>query len=181
MKAVGPDYYDDVFKQNAASPTKLAQNVFRCGIVARHLVGSVLDLGCGLGLVADMVGGEYVGVDFSPYAVGWARANAQNPQAHFMIRDLRAMPDIGRFDTVLLGEILEHVDDPAGLARAALERAGKRVVVTVPVEMGGPAHVKPNWSRKDLEALFGPLASFEIVSNENPRMAETIIAVVEMT
>jgi len=184
MKAPGPELYDRDFARNVSLPAKLRQNIFRCQVTSRYVVGSVLDLGCGLGLLADMIDGEYLGVDFSPFAIEWARANTKNHKALFLLGDLRDLPPFPcarkTYDTVVMAETLEHLDDPASVVAAAFIYALKRIVVTVPVEMGGPDHVKPAWNRKDLEGLLGGLSVCEVLTNADPRMAPTWFAVREL-
>lgn len=179
MKAQGPDYYDGRFRRSITLPQKLAQKRYRNRIVAGYVTGSVLDLGCGLGLLADLVGEqEYLGVDFSPVALQWAREYTANPNARFWQYDICALPeDMGTFDTVVLCEVLEHVEDPQAVADIALRLARQRVVVVVPVNMPGGAHLWPTWDQEKLETLLGELALCRTVSNEKPKMTEGLVAV----
>lgn len=154
----GAGYYDNLYRHHVERPDVLHRIEARMKPAAEHVVGSVLDLGCGLGQMANMVSGAYVGIDFSPFAIEWARERNRNPSAFFFTGDIRELPDAWQADTVLLLEVLEHLEDREAVARTALWMARRRVVVTVPVDMPDPAHVKPRWSRGDLEALFGELS-----------------------
>jgi len=139
----------------------------RYAAVAPHIVGSVLDLGCGLGLIADLIDGrDYVGVDFSDYAVRYCKRTVTNPNARFEQADLRTWHPSRQFDTVLLLEVLEHVDKPTEVAELALRHAKIRVIVSVPREMPGDAHVWPEWTRADLEQMLGELASCELFGGD---------------
>lgn len=160
MGAKPAEYYDSVYERQIVGEigTRIEK---RLPAALEHVIGSVLDLGCGLGQVADRVGGaEYLGVDFSPVAIEYARAHVKNPTAAFVLADLREWSACAGsvYDTVLLLEVLEHVDDPQGLADIAVQLARKRVIVTVPTSFQDAAHVKLEWTRGDLADLFGELA-----------------------
>ena len=76
----------------------------------------VLDVGCGTGLLRarlDGTGvGDYVGVDLSPTAVE-AAERRRLPRSRFVVGDAAAL-DLGRFDVVVLNEMLYYVDDVDG-------------------------------------------------------------------
>lgn len=81
---------------------------------------TVLDVGCGTGLLRERLEGvdfaEYVGVDLSVAAVAEARSRA-HPRSHFFVGDVATL-DLGRFDVVVLNEVLYYVPDAAAfLAR----------------------------------------------------------------
>ena len=71
------------------------------------------------------------------------------------------------FDTVLIVEVLEHLDDFEPVVQIAKACARKRIVVTVPRDMPGKAHVKAQWYPADLRALFGPTMTCELFGGEN--------------
>ena len=127
-------------------------------MAARFITGhSVLDLACGGGQLANLIDDKrYLGVDTSPSQLRRARHYCKNPNATFIEADITQLPDdIKRFDCVVLGETLEHFDDPGVIARIALGHARMRVIVTVPVNMGGGDHVWQDFSKEDLETFFG--------------------------
>lgn len=86
----------------------------------------VLDLGCGHGLGAAVLGAvprEYVGIEIDAAALAWARAQVapRVPRTRFLSpaeaeRDLTP----ASFDLVLCFEVLEHVAQPEALIQAAL-------------------------------------------------------------
>ena len=90
---------------------------------------TVLDVGCSQGIASILVarsGRQVVGLDIEEPAISFARAElAKEPPAvqervRFVLGDLHDFdPGEERFDTILLGEILEHQTDP----RALFERA----------------------------------------------------------
>jgi 2-polyprenyl-6-hydroxyphenyl methylase/3-demethylubiquinone-9 3-methyltransferase len=93
----------------------------------------VLDVGCGTGLLRarlDGAGiGDYVGVDLSPTAVDSAERR-RFPRSRFVVGDVTTVDD-GRFDVVVLNEMLYYVEDVSGfLTRlgALLEPSGLLLV-----------------------------------------------------
>lgn len=89
--------------------------------VASHCGGSVLDIGCGRQLLRDYLPAhaDYVGIDLDePDAI---RASAL------------ALPFVDTaFDTVVLCEVLEHLEAPGMALREAARVGRRRIVVTVP-------------------------------------------------
>jgi glycosyltransferase involved in cell wall biosynthesis/SAM-dependent methyltransferase len=103
----------------------------------------VLDIGCSQGIICILLareGREVTGIDRDPKAIAEARdyLAAEPPEVRDRIRfiegDAADMPVEEPFDTVILGEILEHLEDPAWLIDAAARQtaAEGRLVVTVP-------------------------------------------------
>lgn len=102
----------------------------------------VLDIGSGQGdlaaaIVAEWADADVLGIELSD--AGVAIASSKVPQASFVQRDLsvdQPPPDgwRGWATHVTCSEVLEHVDDPVGFLRNALQwtAPGSRFVVTVP-------------------------------------------------
>jgi len=138
----------------------------RYRVTARLCRGRVLDLGCGRGYLAGMLherGLEVVGVDLNAGKITAARR--LHPGIRFLRSDIREvdLPDES-FDTVVLGEVLEHVGEEVGAAilnRAArLLQPGGRLVVSVPNREFIPHanHVRTfdRWALKRLLQPIGP-------------------------
>lgn len=93
--------------------------------------GKVLEIGCSTGYVLDYVGGG-VGVDIDDLRLEYARSRYHRSQ--FLKADGSALPFSDKeFDTVLIPDILEHVDYE--YARSIVKeatRVGKRLIITVP-------------------------------------------------
>lgn len=108
--------------------------------------GRVLDVGCSQGLVAWLLGHQGIrvtGIDLDAEAIAWARDNLKNaaPEAQaniaFQCGDFLEYAPDQPFDTILVGEYLEHLPDDLldrHLAHmAGLLAEGGRVVITVPL------------------------------------------------
>ncbi|MGA2924765.1 MAG: class I SAM-dependent methyltransferase [Solirubrobacteraceae bacterium] len=102
--------------------------------------GSVLDVGCGEGVLTDrwatqLHGGRVVGVDLedAKLRAEWARRDRDNLE--FRAGRAEELPfAAGEFDLVTAIETLEHVADPA-LALAGMARVARRhLLVSVPRE-----------------------------------------------
>ena len=105
----------------------------------------VLDIGCSegiVGLILAREGFSYTGVDLEDGALAYARQEAAKEsdlvrsRLRYEIADATALPfDDNSFDTVLIGEVLEHLTHPKRVlleARRVLA-AGGRIAVTVPL------------------------------------------------
>ena len=110
--------------------------------------------------MADYVDDDYLGVDFSQTAINYAREHTSNPRAMFVCGDALMVTVFDKlaFDTVLLLEVLEHVNLFAPFVTLAQQMARRRIVITVPRDMPGRAHVHPRWEQRDIERLFGKLS-----------------------
>jgi len=106
--------------------------------------GRVLDIGCSQGLLPILLarsGVDVVGVDVEEPSLAFARARLAEEPAEVQRRVALLCADAitwsppERFDTVVLGEILEHVVAPDQLLAAAarLLADGGRLILTVPL------------------------------------------------
>lgn len=82
--------------------------------IRRYAPASVLDLGCGQGLLYEALGGpafagRYVGVDWSAAALPPAPRTGRHG---FVCADLTHLPLRASFDLVVLGEVLYYLPDP---------------------------------------------------------------------
>jgi SAM-dependent methyltransferase len=157
-------------------PERIVPDETEPGIVAIHLKRYefarplcdgkvVLDAGCGVGYgtahlsaVAQLV----VGIDRSADAIEYARAHYARENVRFDVGDVLALPyDDGSFDVVCSFETIEHLREPAGLAREAARvlRADGTFVCSTPraaetvVHPDNPFH-ELELSAADFEALL---------------------------
>lgn len=104
----------------------------------------VLDIGCSQGITAILLAREglaVTAVDIDPRVIADARAHLAAEPAEVRARveiveaDIATLPVAGGgYDSVILGEVLEHLEDPAAMLTLAAAHAapGGRLVVTVP-------------------------------------------------
>jgi SAM-dependent methyltransferase len=97
---------------------------------ARPSPPSVLDIGCGIGLLAQRLGegdvASYVGIDPSEVAIDEARRSLERPGMTFLV-GAEPSERLGSFDVVVCNEVLYYVDDVEALmeqVRACLRPGG---------------------------------------------------------
>jgi SAM-dependent methyltransferase len=102
--------------------------------LSRRLVGKVLDIGCGIGDMLLFRPGT-VGVDVNSRTVELCRARGAT--AITMVADKLPFDD-AQFDSALMDNVLEHIEDPAAILADAKRviRAGGRLLVGVPGSKG---------------------------------------------
>lgn len=152
----------------------------RLEAIGRHVQAgeAVLDVGCNSGYIVDFVPSSChcFGVDVAPALVKVARTRLVG--AHVARAEQLPYVD-GSMDVVILGEILEHVYDPAVVLREACRVARRAVIGSTPHEAGwwGTASVEAHafhvrcYDRSSLtEALrpFGDVA-IEVVQSDKGR------------
>jgi SAM-dependent methyltransferase len=101
---------------------------------------SVLDAGCGDGILAEMIAAAHPGwrvlaVDRSEKALEWARQRlSRGARVEFLQRDLTEQLDVGPVDAVVAVESLVEIDDDAAAIRqlASVLRPGGLFVAHVP-------------------------------------------------
>lgn len=114
----------------AAEPVQLK----RLECIARRCVGTVLDVGSSDGYGSSLVRG--LGHTVTVLDIAFRRM--ERASLHYglpgLVADASALPFPDRsFDTVVLGEILEHMDNPGSAFAEASRVARERVIVSVPL------------------------------------------------
>lgn len=99
----------------------------------------VLDIGCGYGAVARSIatrvpGSRVVGIDLDKKRLGQAK-NAKNPgNLEFIEADARKDIPEGTWDTVILSNILEHIEDRTGFLADVISQARpNQILIRVPL------------------------------------------------
>ncbi len=103
----------------------------RLAAVSQHLHGRVLDYGCGVGYLANLVPPDlYVGVDIDLDSIKIARVH--HPQHCFHVVEENA--DHGVFDTLVAAAVIEHLPAPEDVLKswAGMLAPGGRIVLTTP-------------------------------------------------
>jgi len=108
----------------------------RLNKIREHILGNrILDFGCGYGkLASSFADMEYVGVDTDKMIIDAARdRNADNNARFYCIEDFRRTED-GKFDSIVLAAVIEHLDDPATtlMELKGYLREGGRIILTTP-------------------------------------------------
>jgi SAM-dependent methyltransferase len=136
--------YDAAYLERQVSRSRL-RHLIRRFYLRRHrrlCVGPTLDFGCGAGDLLALLPPGSAGFDINPHAVAHARARGLEILPLGTAEESPDLPGIaaGRFQTLICAHVLEHLDDPAAMARrllAAAEAGGiRRVVLIVPGRRG---------------------------------------------
>lgn len=134
------DFYDNRWLES--SPSRLTGiKLERASTIVleisklKHQDPKILDLGCGTGAFANFISscGSVTGVELSPEAV--KRASQLYPHISFHSGDaFEVMVNQAAFDIVILQEVIEHVDDQAGLIEKCADalRPGGHLILTTP-------------------------------------------------
>ena len=109
-----------------------------------YIEGRVLDVGCGGGVLYDLLGPrpDYLGIDVAAGAV--ETACRLHPGGRFLRMDVEAEPPPCEppFDTICMLAVIEHLHNPAGLIERYMPalKEGGRLVVTSPSPSGDRLH-----------------------------------------
>jgi SAM-dependent methyltransferase len=98
----------------------------------------VLDIGCGYGAVAHSIasrtGATVVGLDMDPSNVTKARRLFQHPTLTFEVGEAPSTLPAGRFDVVVMSNVLEHIEHRVAFLRDVQARAvPARWLIRVPM------------------------------------------------
>lgn len=140
------DFYLEVKPQSVVSPRLM-------GFAKKHAGQRILDLGCGTGGYAqalNQAGYRCTGIDVNDAYL--AVAASLGVEVYPYTSPLPFAD--GAFETTLLFEVLEHVDDPAALLAEAKRVSRKNVLVTVPAcdhtgELMGAGVIYEHFLEKD--------------------------------
>jgi len=143
----------------------------------------VIELGCGMSYFPEMAnkkGAQSYGVDFSQKAI--QRLQLEFPGVKYMKCDATKTPfPNGKFETVVSGEVIEHLEEPQDLVdemARICKKGGKMIISTPHLEFDDPEHV---WEFEEIDlkmmmGKFGPTKIETLKSTKFPGR-EYIIAV----
>lgn len=144
-----PEWYDEMFsatpKYHSAyqdSPYYFLWSVI-VDRIRRDGLRRVLEIGCGTGQLAaylfDQGIDSYVGLDFSPKAIEYARRNA--PRGRFVVDDARASEIYAEaeYDVLVCTEVLEHIAEDLEVVERFRPRT--RCIFSVP-SYNSASHVR---------------------------------------
>ena len=131
---------------------------------------SVLDAGCGTGVLLQQIWEQYphvqlTGSEYSPEGLEFAKKRL--PSAEFHVLDLSTETSAGKFDLITCIDVLEHIPDDRAALKNLLAMTAGHMILSVPlgplfkaeVERMGHVH---GYSRQELETKIRE-AGFEIV------------------
>jgi len=139
----------------------------------------VLDIGCSQGIVSLILGREgfhCTGIDLEERSLAVAKEALLKEDAlvrrrvKFQASNAFSLPfEIDSFDTVILGEVLEHLTRPGKVLGEALRvlRDGGRLVVTVPYGLNAFHDHKHTYYPLSLLDLLQPLLRTELIDTLN--------------
>lgn len=114
-------------------PKEITLNPEKSSLLKRFAKGKCLDVGFGSGIYTNLLyelGHKTTGVDAQRYFV--KKASKKYPKLNFVQAFANNLPfEDGQFDTVVVFDLLEHLDDKKTIDE--LFRVGKRVIFSVPL------------------------------------------------
>ena len=139
----------------------------------------VLDVGCGEGILEVLLarrGIEVTGVDVDSDALNYARSLVAGEPDEVRGRVdlvhgdiLRSRPVAGLFDTLVMGDLLEQVDDPGALLDRGIEYLGPggRVIATTPLGVYAGGGRGRTLCLTDMIELLRPRLALELLTVED--------------
>lgn len=170
-----PEAYDEIFEVRSAKESNW-QDIRRWKTLVKYYKkGLLIDLGCLDSKICEMIPEiNYFGIDVARSAI--QEMKIRYPMASFAVGDLHNTGISEGFASyVVLGEVLEHLDDPMKAIEEAFRilKPGGVLAISVPLEeakepgaVDGHRHIW-SFSKKDIEDLAKPYASkFKILRSK---------------
>ncbi len=172
-KQFGQDYYDRLYEQDARNFDRALTSPYYplyrkvVELLRREGLRSVLEVGCGSGVLAEMLIAEglaYDGFDFSPVAVDKART--RNPEGRFFVGDATDPASYRlSYDGVVCCEVLEHIE--GDLTAIEHWKAGSICVCSIP-NFDYESHVRYFRSPEQIRQRYGGLLDISQIDRESP-------------
>jgi trans-aconitate methyltransferase len=151
-------------------PTARHTRRFIFRLMGRITFKSVLDAGCGTGVLLQQILNKYpnaqlTGSEYSPQGLEFAKKRL--PQGEFHVLDLSKETLDRKFDLITCIDVLEHIHDDRAALKNLLAMTGGHMILSVPIgplfkaEVDRMGHVH-GYSRPELEKKIRE-AGFEIV------------------
>ncbi|VVB99903.1 Putative arsenite methyltransferase [uncultured archaeon] len=166
---IDEEYYRQSMPHGSDGETN-AKNKPRYEAIKGHITGRVIEVGCADGYFSRMFAKEghtTFGVDLSHHFIRLAKAKAAGEGLHnvkFKVANAEHIPAKGEsFDTAFLGEILEHVENPARVVQEATRvvKPGGTFIITLPTHlMSEPSHIR-TVKPKALEKMLREVADIK--------------------
>ena len=125
----------------------------RIEAVKKHISGKVLDYGCGVGKLCDLIDKEnYIGVDIDEDSINEARKNYPEYK-FFKLDEFESILEEYKFNTIVSMAVIEHVKEPSEFLiklKELLDEEGE-IVLTTP-------HPSADWIH-DLGSKIGLFSS----------------------
>lgn len=141
VTCIEPDYFDALYAadtdpwQFATSPYEAEKYAATIGALPRRHFADALEVGCSIGVLTRELArfcDRLLAIDVADAAL--AQARAANPGVHFERRRVPQEWPVGRFDLIVLSEVLYYLDAPAiedcaSLAAGSLRPGGSALLV----------------------------------------------------
>ena len=169
-------YWDEVYRQEWESGSVLGGNYHRdYGPIHDAVVGlipngsEVLDIACGAGVLCRKIklslpDARVLGVDFAEFTIQQNRARDVSLGVEYRCVDIRdSLGSVeGKFDVVIMCEILEHLETPERVVAEAMRllKTGGRFILTCPHDdaIPDPEHLRC-WGHDELFHLLAPYSN----------------------
>jgi 2-polyprenyl-3-methyl-5-hydroxy-6-metoxy-1,4-benzoquinol methylase len=162
------DYYDHLYLKDDRTYERPLSSPYYvlyrqiCKLIVQAKLRSVLEVGCGSGVLAEMLigsGMSYTGFDFSPVAV--EKAKTRNPAQRFFVGDATdtSVYDVP-YDGIVCCEVLEHLEDD--LKAVELWKHGALCICSVP-NFDYESHVRFFRSEAEVAEHYGKLLDISCI------------------
>ncbi|WP_459838474.1 class I SAM-dependent methyltransferase [Halanaerobaculum tunisiense] len=173
-------------KQMSQDNGLLIEHIARYKFASRYTQGRVLDFACGVGYGAEVLLAmgegikQIVGLDIDRQSVEYAREHYNYPWTEFKVgsgTDLRLTEKIGKFDTIVSMETVEHIKDDYKFISnlQKLLRPTGKLIISTPFGQGresecsNPYHYR-QYTKREFEKLLSSFSQVELFCQRNSKI-----------